>query len=92
MEVTRVFGGHSFDAWTTCFSHWDSNVLFSGGDDCSFRQYDLRLEDLLPSKSNSKTHGMGVTSMVADSAKEWELRRGCEDLGPQELEVLAGQE
>ena len=57
MEVTRVFDGHSFEAWTTCFSHWDPNVLFSGVDDSSFRQYDLRLEDNLPSKSNSKTHG-----------------------------------
>ena len=32
-RLERRLEGHSYEAWTTCFSAWQDTVLYSGGDD-----------------------------------------------------------
>ena len=83
LEIITVLGGHSYEAWTCCFSKHDPNLVYSGGDDCVFNFYDLRVDDKGPVKKNSKTHLMGVTSMLSNSQSscesEWELWTGSYD-------------
>jgi diphthamide biosynthesis protein 7 len=83
LEIVSVLAGHSYEAWTCCFSKHDPNLLYSGGDDCVFNFYDLRVDSKGPVKKNSKTHLMGVTSMVSNTQasceREWELWTGSYD-------------
>ena len=70
IEEERRLAGHSYEAWTAAFSRTDPNIIFSGGDDCVFNMWDLRVEDLKPIKRNSKEHNMGVTTVLGDSRRE----------------------
>jgi len=82
LYILNVMKGHIYEAWTCCFSKQDPNLLFSGGDDCVFNFYDLRA-DSAPVKKNSKSHNMGVTSMLSNNQssceREWELWTGSYD-------------
>jgi len=82
-EHVAVLSGHSYEAWTCCFSKHDPRLLYSGGDDCVFNFYDLRVDNRGPIKKNSKAHMMGVTSMVSNNQasceREWELWTGSYD-------------
>ena len=83
LEIVTVLTGHSYEAWTCCFSKHDPNLLYSGGDDCVFNFYDLRMDNKGPVKKNSKSHLMGVTAMLSNSQasceREWELWTGSYD-------------
>ena len=61
MEIERRLAGHSYEAWTAAFSRTDLNIIFSGGDDCVFNMWDLRVDEIKPIKRNSREHNMGMT-------------------------------
>ena len=85
LEVVATLPGHSFEAWTVCFSRHEPSTLYSGGDVCKLNCYDLRTSEQGAVRANKSSHGMGVTSMVStDSSlltgsydhqvREWDLR------------------
>ena len=60
--------GHGFEAWTACFPcKGSTDIFYSGGDDCKLNCYDLRASEGAPVRGNSRSHAMGVTSMVSVS-------------------------
>jgi len=81
LHVNTVFDSHSYEAWTCCFSKRDQNLMFSGGDDCMLSFYDKRIDSNKAIKKNTKSHMMGVTSMVCSSEAEdeWLMWTGSYD-------------
>eukprot|EP00088_Acartia_fossae_P013703 TRINITY_DN1724_c0_g1_i10.p1 TRINITY_DN1724_c0_g1~~TRINITY_DN1724_c0_g1_i10.p1 ORF type:complete len:359 (+),score=50.18 TRINITY_DN1724_c0_g1_i10:41-1117(+) len=78
LEVLHEYECHGYEAWTCCFSAWDDNIIFSGGDDCCFNCYDVRMPGTA-AKKNSKAHSMGVTAMISDRCKENQIITGSYD-------------
>jgi diphthamide biosynthesis protein 7 len=62
-ELRKV---HDFELWTTCFDIHQPQLLYSGSDDCKFKCWDLRTDPSELAFQNSKTHTMGVCSIVKD--------------------------
>lgn len=59
-----LFGGEPAEVWITSFDPQDSNVVYSGGDDCIMKQWDLRLVGSYSSPvAVCRQFDAGVTSM-----------------------------
>jgi len=77
-KVICEYSCHGYEAWTCCFSYWDDNLIFSGGDDCCFNCYDLRVAGSV-SKKNSRSHMSGVTAMISDKTNSHQIITGSYD-------------
>ena len=61
-ELVSTWKAHEYEAWVASFDRHSDQLIYSGGDDSSFRLWDLR--DLAkPVLVNRKAHQMGVTSI-----------------------------
>ena len=67
MRQTHRWSGHQFESWIAAFDYFDTNIIYSGGDDCYFRIWDLRMIDNDPDQPvnsiRAKRYSMGVTSI-----------------------------
>ncbi|KAI0511635.1 hypothetical protein KFK09_012265 [Dendrobium nobile] len=65
LQITQSWAAHEYETWTVLFDSCQSQLLYTGSDDCSFSCWDLRQKS---SSSmvfrNSKTHKMGVCSIA----------------------------
>nr|XP_026696154.1 diphthine methyltransferase-like isoform X1 [Ciona intestinalis] len=59
--LLQQWNAHGFEAWITAFNSENDSVLYSGGDDCCFRGWDLRCPE--HSLFNNRSHDMGVCSI-----------------------------
>ncbi|XP_078033790.1 diphthine methyltransferase [Augochlora pura] len=71
------WSAHKFEAWITAFDYWDTNVIYSGGDDCKFQKFDIRIGSY--PVAISKAHDAGVTSLHSNATKEFLLASGSYD-------------
>ncbi|KAG7171307.1 diphthine methyltransferase-like isoform X2 [Homarus americanus] len=72
------FLAHEFEAWITAFDYWNPNIVYTGGDDCKFRRYDVRNEPANPTLT-SRVHSAGVTSIHSSAHSEYLLASGSYD-------------
>jgi len=62
MEPLNIWKAHCFEAWITAADFTDENIIYSGGDDCLLKLWDVRQGFCKPT-SVSKHFSMGVCSI-----------------------------
>ncbi|WWC87782.1 uncharacterized protein L201_002674 [Kwoniella dendrophila CBS 6074] len=76
-EIESSWKAHDFEPWITSFDNWDSNTVWSGGDDCKLKRWDLR-ETFRPTLVN-KNFDAGVTTITSSPHTEHLLAVGSYD-------------
>ncbi|WWD16638.1 hypothetical protein CI109_101068 [Kwoniella shandongensis] len=76
-EVSSTFHAHDYEPWITTFDLWDTNIVWSGGDDCKLKRWDLR-ETSRPTLVN-KNFEAGVTTITPSPHTEHLLAVGSYD-------------
>lgn len=72
--LINSWNAHDYEAWIAAFYYWDTNIIFSGGDDSILLKFDTRIgtEPILKNRS----HEAGVTSFHSNSSKQFIFATG----------------
>ncbi|CAH0398057.1 unnamed protein product [Chilo suppressalis] len=77
MKKTNTWKSHNFESWIAAFNYWNTEVFYSGGDDCVFKCYDVRVPDA--AVSTNRSHEAGVTAVRSNMDCEHQLLTGSYD-------------
>ena len=77
IRIQESIQKHDFEAWITVFDAWNSNIVYSGGDDMKLYQTDVRTNQRLVLGKNE--FNAGVTSLLSDIHQEFKLMSGSYD-------------
>ncbi|KAH9330716.1 hypothetical protein KI387_002824 [Taxus chinensis] len=70
MQIEHTWQAHGFEVWSVAYDSSHPDVLYSGADDCNFCGWDLRESSHQPIFKNTKSHQMGVCSIL--KSPQWE--------------------
>ncbi|KAM3964329.1 diphthine methyltransferase [Aphomia sociella] len=76
LQESGVWKAHDFEAWIAAFNYWNTDTFYSGGDDCTFKMYDIRTPDAV---ATNRKHEAGVTSIRSHIDVEHQLLTGSYD-------------
>ncbi|KAL4719674.1 hypothetical protein ACJJTC_002995 [Scirpophaga incertulas] len=77
IEKVSTWKSHDFEAWIAAYNYWNTDIFYSGGDDCVFKSYDTRIPDVAVTINTS--HEAGVTALRCHTDVEHQLLSGSYD-------------
>ncbi|KAF9217142.1 Diphthine methyltransferase [Podila verticillata] len=78
LQENLTWHAHDLEAWIVGWNYHDTNVLYTGADDCRLKGWDLRM-DCSYATFTSKAHQMGVCSIQSNPHDEHILATGSYD-------------
>ncbi|XP_030022222.1 diphthine methyltransferase [Manduca sexta] len=77
IQSLGTWKAHEYEAWIAAFNYWNTDLFYSGGDDCVFKCWDVRMADV--AVAVNKRHQAGVTTVRSHVDKEHQLLTGSYD-------------
>lgn len=78
LTITNTWAAHDFEPWIAAWNYWDTNIIYSGGDDLKLKGWDIRQGFDQPTFIN-KRFDAGITTIQSNPHIEHVLAVGSYD-------------